>query len=287
MRYIAALLGLLLAAPAAADPLLFSIHDDDSTVWLLGSVHALRASDYPLDARIESAYTRADRVVLEVKPAELEPEHIGGLMMSMGRYENGTLADAFSDDEFRTVRQQLGELGVNIESLLPFEPWLVALQVFGLNLARNGFADAEGVDSHYAARAIEDGKSTSGLETATEQLALFDGLSIDAQKAFLIETLKDSGDFRAEMEQLVDSWRRGDAGALEQLMEDEFAEDPKLRDSMLDARNQRWIEPIADYLDQPGETLVIVGALHLVGDNGVIELLRNKGYDVERVTTRK
>lgn len=287
MRCLSILLGLLLAVPAAADPLLFSIRDHDSTVWLLGSVHALRASDYPLDARIESAYANAGRIVLEVKPSELKPEHIGPLMMSMGRYESGNLADAFSEAEFRTVREQLAELGVAVEPLQAFEPWLVALQVFGLNLARHGFTSAEGVDTHYAARAAEDGKATDGLERAAEQFALFDNLPLETQKTFLLETLKESDGFRAEMEKLVDTWRRGDAAALEHFMETEFAADPELRESMLDARNRRWIEPITEYLDQPGETLIIVGALHLVGDQGVVELLRKQGYDVERVTKQK
>lgn len=283
MHYVLIAIGMLLAAPAVADPLLFSIRDHDSTVWLLGSVHALRESDYPLDERIESAYNDAQRVVLEVKPAELKPEHIGPLMMAMGRYENGTLEDAFSEAEFERVRQQLAGLGVSVEPLQAFEPWLVALQVFGLNLARHGFASAEGVDTHYAERATEDGKATGGLETAAEQFALFDNLPMETQKTFLLETLEESDGFRAEMENLVDTWRRGDAAALEQFMEKEFAADPELRESMLNARNRRWIQPITDYLEQPGETLVIVGALHLVGDDGVIELLRERGHEVNRV----
>ncbi|MBW3567799.1 MAG: TraB/GumN family protein [Proteobacteria bacterium] len=283
MSRLALLLGLLLAAPVSADPLLYRINDSDSTVWLLGSVHALRSSDYPLDEHIESAYRRADRVILEVDPAELEPAYIAGLMTSLARYENGKLSDAFSTEEFEHLQEQLATLGVDVHQLQPFEPWFVALQVFGLNLARNGFAHAEGVDSHYAARAAEDGKSTGGLETARAQFALFDNLPLETQKTFLSETVADSEDFRDEMTRLVENWRRGDTQALEQLIEDEFAHEPELRESMLDARNRNWVQPIIDFLDEPGETLVIVGALHLVGDEGVIELLREKGHEVERV----
>lgn len=287
MRCISILLGLLLTVPVAADPLLFSMRDHDSTVWLLGSVHALRADDYPLDARIESAYADAERVVLEVRPQELDPAHIGPLMMSMGRYEDGVLEDAFSEAEFQAIRQQLAELGVAVEPLQPFEPWLVALQVFGLNLARHGFASTEGVDTHYATRAAKDGKRTAGLETAAEQFSLFDNLPLETQKTFLQQTLEESAGFREEMTRLVDNWKRGDVDALEQLLENEFGNEPGLRESMLDARNRRWIAPIAGYLDEPGETLVIVGALHLVGDEGVIELLREKGYEVERVAKQE
>lgn len=287
MSRLALLLGLLLAVPASADPLLYRINDSDSTVWLLGSVHALRSSDYPLDENIESAYRSADRVILEVDPAELEPAHIAGLMTSLARYESGKLSDAFSATEFERLQDQLAALGVDVQQLQPFEPWFVGLQVFGLNLVRNGFAHAEGVDSHYAARAAEDGKSTGGLETAREQFALFDNMPLELQKALLIDTVADSDGFREEMARLVENWRNGDTRALEQLIEDEFAGEPELRESMLDARNRNWIQPITAFLDEPGKTLVIVGALHLVGDQGVIELLRENGYEVERVAREK
>jgi len=285
MRHIGWFLVLLLAAPAAAEPLLYRISDADSAVWLLGSVHALRSSDYPLDDRIESAYASADRIILEVDPMELEPAHIAGVMMALGRYEDGRLSDAFSSDEFLELQLGLAAMGVDIEQLQPFEPWFAALQVFGLNLARNGFAGTEGVDTHFAVRAANDGKSTGGLETAREQLALFDNLPAETQKTFLLETVADSGGFRAEMERLVETWQRGDTDSLQQLIDDEFSDAPELRESMLNARNRNWLQPVTDYLDRPGETLVIVGALHLVGAGGLVELLQSEGYEVERVTS--
>lgn len=274
---------LLLAAPAAADPLLYRMSDTDNTVWLLGSVHALRASDYPLDERIESAYTKAERVVLEVDPAELQPARLGALMTTFGRRENGQLSDAFTRGEFDKVREQLAALGLNAEQLQPFDPWFVGLQVFGLNLLRNGFTGADGVDRHFGNRALGDGKRTGGLETAAEQMTLFDALPDALQKTLLLDALKDSGNFRAEMERLVDTWRRGDVHALEQLIETEFSGAPELRDALLADRNRNWIDDIASYLEAPGDTLVIVGALHLVGDEGVVALLESRGYDVERV----
>ncbi|HEX6930143.1 MAG TPA: TraB/GumN family protein [Gammaproteobacteria bacterium] len=278
------LLGILLAAPVSADPLLYRMDDADSTVWLLGSVHALRASDYPLDERIENAYAESARVVLEVNPAELQPAHLGSLMISLGRRENGrTLASAFTDAEYRRLQEGLAPLGIDASLMQDYEPWFVALQVFGLNLVRNGFASAEGVDTHYAVRAAADNKRTAGLEQARDQFLLFDQLAPEIQKRFLLDAVSDSGDFRAEMEKLVATWRSGDADALEALIEEEFGDEPALRESLLDARNRRWLEPVAAYLDQPGSTLVIVGALHLVGDEGLARLLEQKGYKLEKV----
>ena len=277
---------LLFAAPAAADPLLYRITDADSTVWLLGSVHALRAEDYPLDEPIESAYREAERVVLEVNPAELEPSNLLPVLMPLAQAGEGrTLADHFSKAEYADIRESLAGLGLDIEQFKPFEPWFVALQVFSLNLARHGFAAAEGVDTHYAQLAARQGKPVAGLETAREQLELFDNLPAKTQKAFLLDTLEESDQFREEMEKLVSLWRAGDVAALEAMIDEEFAADPALREAMLASRNRNWIKGIASYLDEPGETLVIVGALHLVGDDSVIELLREEGHEVERVAS--
>lgn len=284
MRQLCLLALLLFPVLVGADPLLYRTGDDDSTVWILGSVHALRADDYPLAAPIESAYTDAERVVLEVAPAELEPERMLGLLMPMAQSADGrTLEDWFRDGEYRRVQEGLAALGLDAAQFAAFEPWFVALQVFSFNLARFGFAADDGVDAHYAARAKRDKKPTAGLETAREQLLLFDTLPAKTQKSFLFDTLEESDSFREEMQRLVQLWHSGDTQALAVLIEEEFAGEPELRQAMLGDRNRKWVPRIAGYLDQPGDTLVIVGALHLVGDDGVIELLREKGYDVERV----
>lgn len=282
-----AFIALLLSAPmASADPLLYRVDDQDSTVWILGSVHALQADDYPLGDAIESAYAESDRVVLEVDPAELQPLQMQAVILPLAANEDGrVLKDWFRDPEYARLRREIGEMGLSVEQFAAFEPWFVALQLFAFNLARFGYAASEGVDTHFAARAVADGKQTSGLETAREQLQLFDNLPAGTQKTFLFDTLEESNRFREEMERLVSLWRGGDAAALENLIDEEFANDPELRDAMLAERNRKWIDDIAAYLGKPGGTLVIVGALHLVGDQGVVELLESRGHDVVRVNS--
>lgn len=276
---------LLLTAPAHADPLLYRIQDADSSLWLLGSVHALRPADYPLSDDIEHAYSDAERVVLEIDPAELDPASLAPIMLELARFERGQhLQGVLDGATFHQLENRLGALGLDAQQFQPYEPWFVALQVFALNLASNGFVGAEGVDRHYADLAKKDGKETGGLETAREQLGFFDSLPMATQKQFLEDTLDETDDFRAEMEKLVATWRRGDAAALEALIDREFAGEPELRRAVLEQRNRNWLEPISTLMQKPGDTLVIVGALHLVGDHGVIELLRRKGYDVERVS---
>lgn len=292
IRFIRAIPFLLLlwslTAVAESNPLLYEITRGNNTVWLLGSVHALRTSDYPLDSRIETAYTLAERIVLEVDPTELEPQHIGRIALELGRLENDRgLADIFSQHEHDELREGFATLGLDLRQFESYEPWFAALQLLSLNLARHGFATGSGVDRHFAERAVSDKKETAGLETAREQLQLFDSLPMETQKTFLQEALEDSDDFGKQMTDIVSAWRRGDIETLEKLADEELGKDPELREALLSSRNRRWAKEIAGYLDDSRPTLVIVGALHLVGDDGVVELLREKGYEVERVAREK
>lgn len=272
------------AAPALAEPLLYRLADGNNTIWLLGSVHALTANDYPLDARIESAYADAERVVLEVSPDELNPAHIAQVALPLARYQGGQqLADAFNDAEYAKLRGYLETRGLDARQFSNFEPWFVGLQVFALNLAQSDYASAQGVDKHFAARALADGKQTGGLETAAEQFRMFDTLAIETQKAFLLESMNDSANFEQQLDEIVSAWRRGDEAALAGLLETEFGAAPELRDTLLVDRNQRWVPQIETLLESTGDSLVIVGALHLVGDKGVVSLLEEKGYELEKL----
>lgn len=283
-----ALLSFLLIAPslALAEPLLYRIDKADSTVWLLGSVHALTADDYPLDARIESAYSEAERVVLEVSPEALDPANIARITLPLARFEDGRhLEDMLTDDEYAKLRNHVRALGIDIQRLQDFEPWFVALQVFALELMKSGYIADQGVDRHFGARAIADGKKTAGLETVEEQLRIFDDLPLETQASYLMDYVDDADEFEQNLEFLLDAWRRGDAGALKGVLETEFDADPGLRDALLTDRNRRWVPRIGNLLESSGDSLVIVGALHLVGDAGVVKLLENEGYEVKKVTS--
>lgn len=279
-----ALLLFSLAMPALAGPLLYRLDDADSTVWLLGSVHALRDSDYPLDERIEAAYRDAERVVLEVSPGELDPGHLARVALPLARYANGShLADVMTETEYARVRRHFGSFGVKLAQFREFEPWFVALQAFALNLAKSGYAGSEGVDRHFADRAIADGKATAGFETAAEQFSAFDGLPLETQKAFLLDSVDDNDAFQRHLDEIVAAWRRGDAAALAAVLEREFEGEPALRKALLVDRNRRWVPQIEKLLASGDDGLVVVGALHLVGSGGLVDLLEERGYDVRRV----
>lgn len=279
----ALLLGLF-AVPAGAEPLLYKLETDKSTVWLLGSVHALRADDYPLDTRIENAYANAERVVLELDPSQLNAATIAPAMARLAQFESGkTLADVASADQRARIRKGLQAYGLDFADVEAFEPWFIALQLVSLNLARHGYLADSGVDRHYGDRAMRDGKKTAGLETINEQLRLFDQLAMPAQLRLLLETIEDREEFDKQMTRIMTAWRNGDTAALAQLADEELGKDPQLRKTLLVDRNRNWAEQIPHYLTDSDDTLIIVGALHLVGPDGLVTLLRKAGYSVEQV----
>lgn len=288
MRSFKPLLGALLlglfTVPANSEPLLYKLESDTSTVWLLGSVHALPADDYPLDARIEDAYANAERVVLELDPSQLNAATIGPVAISLAQFESGkTLVDVVSADELAKIRSGLQAYGVDLGDVEAFEPWFIALQLVSLDLARHGYLVTSGVDRHYGDRALKDGKETDGLETVQEQLRIFDQLSVAAQVRMLLEVIEDRAEFEKHMTRIMTAWRNGDAAALAQLADEELGKDPQLRQALLAGRNRNWAEQIPHYLSDGNDTLLIVGALHLVGPDGLVTLLRKAGYRVERV----
>lgn len=282
--------------PAAAQPpvpLLWKVSDADNAVYLLGSFHLLRPSDYPLSADVDAAFKDAEAVVFEIAPEEMESPALGIQMGQAALRTDGSQLDAELPQATRTRlaawiaahQDALQKSGVPPQMLQLFEPWFVGLTVSIVDMAGLGLDPKLGLDRHFAEAAKAAGKATAGLETGAQQIAFLDGMDHDEQLQFLAEALdeaKDAGD----VERLHAAWRRGDAKALwEGMAADMKRRYPKLYQHIDVDRNDAWVPKIAQRLDAPGrhDTLVVVGALHLLGSDGVVEKLRAKGYTVERI----
>jgi len=161
-----------------------------------------------------------------------------------------------------------------------FQPWFVATLLLQLELAKRGFDPALGIEQQLAGRAVADRKPIMGLETPAQQFAVLSGLSLADQKRFLLMTLDESAQADAELEQLLAAWRKGDITALAALLSDEFERFPQLYRPLTEDRNRAWVGQLGDLLDDRDDYLVVVGALHLVGRNSVVDLLRQRGYTV-------
>ena len=181
---------------------------------------------------------------------------------------------------------ELQKMGLPPQALQMFEPWFVGLTISITEMTKQGLDPKLGLDAHLAAQAGKAGKPTAGLETGAQQIAFLDGMGKQEQLQFLAEALSQSKDAKSETAKLHDAWREGNAELLWNDMAVKMKQEyPGLYQRINVARNDAWVPKIEKRLADPGtdDTLVVVGALHLLGPDGVVEKLRTKGYTVERV----
>ena len=253
-------------------------------VYLLGSVHLLRREDHPLPAVIDSAYDDAELLFMELDMDDLDPLATQATINRIGMLEEGqTLQDVMGDELYAEALATAQDLDIPLEMLERTEPWYAAITVEQLALARIGFNPLYGVEMHMMQKASRDGKPIEGFESVEEQLGLLDGLSLDAQRELLMQTLTESKSTMEIMDDLIRAWRTGDIAYMEDSLLKDVAKYPELYDTIVADRNRNWVETIDELLDERDDYLVIVGALHLVGEDGVPRLLEQRGFTVRQL----
>ena len=194
-----------------------------------------------------------------------------------------TLRDLRGDELFAQAERAAAEIDIPLDLLVQSEPWLAAMTVELMMLYRIGFNPTLGVEMTLSQRAIGDGKPIEGLETVDEQLAFLDGLPLDAQREMLLQTLAQGAALSESIDDLVYAWRHGDTATLESGLLDSMGEQDELLAALVTDRNRRWADTIATWLDDDRDYLVVVGALHLVGDDGVPALLDREGFGIQQL----
>ncbi|MFO1503175.1 MAG: TraB/GumN family protein [Steroidobacteraceae bacterium] len=274
---------LLCSMGATADGLhtFWEISGKHNTVWLFGAVHVLHSSDTSLPQVATNAYGNAEKVVEELVIDEVLGELAGPEGQKLQFLPEGqTLPAVLGPDLYSKLQAEAQRLGIDLEFMSRMQPWFVAQQVESLRMLRAGFNPLNGVDMQIAARARQDGKPVLGLETLNDQLGIFAGLSMDEQRDFLRATLEET-ESEAELRELTKAWRDGDLKTLQSALRKGAEESPVLFRKLTVDRNRRWIPQIEQMLqDQGNDYLIVTGALHMVGRDGLVELLRRKGYKV-------
>ena len=281
----AGLLGIGVPADARDRHTLWTVDGEQNTVYLLGSIHVLRAGDDGLPRVAEDAYEDAEQLVMEIDLDDAFAGDAAALLGAMQRMallpEEESLREVLGAD-YDTINARAREAGLDLALLDRFAPWFVAVTLLQLELAKRGFSPELGVEQGLAARAVADGKPILGLETAEQQFAVLAGLPMPMQKQFLVMTLEDAAGLDAQIDELMRAWRDGDSDALARLLSEEFDEFPELYKPLTEDRNRAWLGQIVELLDDRDDYLVVVGALHLVGRNSVVDLLRQRGYEVQQ-----
>lgn len=279
------LLPVVALADAAGQPVTMWMAEGSSNrVYLLGSVHLLREQDHPLPRVIDDVYDDAETLYMELDMDDLDPMLMQATINRLGLLEEGTsLKEVMGDELYADAMTLASELDVPLEMLDRTEPWFAAITVEQLALTRIGFNPAYGVEMYFLKKAAQDGKTILGFESVEQQLAYLDGLSLDAQRELLLQTLAESAAIREIMDDLILAWRSGDIDYLEQTLLDDVSGYPELYDTIVASRNRIWADTIDELLEQDEDYLVIVGALHLVGEDGVPRLLEQRGIRVTQM----
>lgn len=268
-------------------PLLWKVSDGDNAVYLLGSFHLLKAEDYPLSADIESAFADAEALVFEVPPEDLRDPAVATKMMQVAGYaDGGKLSTALPAPVHARLGQLLG--ADRLAQVDAYEPWFINLSLL-IGVSQGlGFKQDQGLDQHLMQRAKAANKPTAGLETVDQQLGLLDSTPMAEQIAGLQEFLDNPAAMPQQLLDMHAAWRNADLARLNALAIDEMREKTPETYRLINVqRNDAWVPQLRGMLDgvKDRDTLVVVGAMHLLGDDGVVEKLRGKGYKLERICT--
>ncbi len=279
--------GLVAAAPPT--PLLWKAQGEAGTVYLLGSFHLLKASDYPLHPRVELAYGEADRLVFEIDPAEMASPDTVAAIQRLAKFDDGrTLRSVISAENANKLQAFMGGSEAALVASDPFKPWYIGINLTVGMMAAMGLDPKRGLDQHFMQRADADGKAVGGLETVLEQMGALDRSPMAEQEQMLGEAFAPAAEMRERIFTLHDLWRSGDAAGLEHLINEDMAEKtPQMYLLLNRERNRNWLPQVLDMLGERRTVLVIVGAMHLIGEDGLVHQLRERGVSVERVDPEK
>ena len=250
-------------------------------LYLCGTIHILREGDYPLAPGYEAAYMFSEKLVLELPPGEGSSPELAKKMSQLGMFSADTSLEAnVGAEAWTAVQAWATRRGLEASSINRFRPWFVSILMTAKEYAVLGATPDLGVDKHFSDRAQADGKPGEGLETTDFQLQMFAALTNRQQQELLDQTLAELSTVAGEYEKMIQAWKQGDLSALHAMLFREAEKHPDLMNLFLTARNLVWIDKLDAMLHRGEKAMVLVGAAHLTGDAGLIELLKKRGHRV-------
>lgn len=255
--------------------------DGKGRLFLCGTIHILRESDYPLAPGYEAAYSNATRLVFELPPGAGEGPEMQRQVQTLGMYPAGqTLRATLPEHTWKRTVEWGKKNGYTEAALDRLRPWFAALIITASEYAALGAKPMWGVDNHFERRAEEDGKPAEGLETVEFQLQLFSSLTEAQQAEMLEQTLAEIATLPQEYTRMIAAWKSGKLDELGEMLLREQAKFPDLMNIFLFSRNQRWMQPLENMLARGEQVMLLVGTGHFAAEKGLIRLFEDKGYRV-------
>lgn len=270
-------------AEEGSGPTLWSLSDDDTTIYIFGTIHILNKDVEWATPKIMQAFDEADTLIMELAPDQGEEAVMAPLVAKYGVLTGGqTLQTILTKDEHARLAELLATMGAPGNALDTLQPWLAATFLTVQIAANHGFSSDYGVETILEKKAFEKGMPIVGLETAEFQISVLAGLSMESQKLFLTLTLEEMDQIEEVFIEMRDSWLAGDLAALDALLNSEIDIIPGFAEAILYQRNRNWVVELIELLNAPGQYFVAVGTGHLVGPENVIELLEKEGFAPKR-----
>ncbi len=283
-RYIFSLF-IILSFSVEAKSLLYKIASNNSTVYILGSIHLAKSQLYPLDKAITDAYKTSDVLVVEVDPySQDSATTMQKTMISAGVYsKDKTLQTELSSKTYAMLEHYTYKTGMSLPQMQKMKPWVVMLQLTISEMIRLGYSPELGIDKHFLDKAHLQNKPVIELETAEEQMALLAKDDKEFQDRLLLYTLESMHELEPMLDEMFMVWKTGDAEAFEKIMNAPLKTDPDLKamyDDLITRRNYKMADKIEGFLKTKDDYFVVVGSGHIIGKEGLVELLGQRGYRI-------
>ena len=284
IKYLAVILLLFTALPALAASPVWLVEKDGNRLFLGGTFHLLGANDYPLPAGFDGAYQYSEILVFESDVGAMQqPAFIQQLMQKLSYPSGGSVRQDLSAGTYQAVEQFFASRGVPMEQMAAFKPGMLSMMMTIVELQRLGYGEA-GVDVFFYNKAAKDDKNIVWLESVDEQIDFLAGLGVGQEDEMIRYTLADLENLPRTFQAMKNAWAVGDMNRLDQIaglpLRSEF---PDVYQKLIVERNNSWMSEIARMLETRTIEMVLVGALHLAGDQGLLEQLSDRGYRVRRL----
>jgi uncharacterized protein YbaP (TraB family) len=267
--------------PDDPDPALWVISDDDTTIYLFGTIHLLKPGLTWFDEAVKTAFDSSEELVIEmIQPA---PAEMVKIVNDLAIDKSGiSLRDKLTPDDRAHYEQTMTDLSLPVGSFDPLDPWFASVNLSLMPLLKSGYDSNQGAEKSLVAEAEARGLKIVGLETPRQQLGFFDNLPEEVQIRFLnftVDSIKESAE---GMNAMVAHWANADVDALAEMM-NAGLEDKILYETLLVNRNANWAEWVAKRMKEPGTVFLAVGAGHLAGTDSLQAFLAKKDYTAERI----
>ena len=262
----------------------WEIKKGEDVVHIGGTVHLLPITEYPLPSVFTDTYQAADSIVLETKlPTPDDQAGQMAMLKAMAYADGETLSQHLSEQTNESLKQYFSAVGIEFEKLNKFKPGFISSMILNIETQKAGMAGA-GVDMYFSQLANQDNKSIEYLETLDFQINMLANMGVGNEEYAIKHNLAEAEEIVPLLKKLIKAWRVGDENAINELalvqMKEQF---PSSFKAMMTDRNLDWVPKIEALFNDDDQEFVLVGAAHLVGEDSVIEQLKDKGYKVTKL----